>query len=207
MVDDPSAPGAAGVSAPHPAPTQPVPVQQVPGQPAGAHAQPAQPVPPAGAHPGAPGEAAGYPPGYAPPPGYGPPPGFAHPAPTSGVKVGGAVMWSLLSIAAIALAVSLEEDGQNGWESIGVWAGFAIVAAVATLVPAVRSNLNIDATRAWQISVAGAVGLASFWVLFVLPVIERNVSFLATLGVVAGGLAAWLAPGRPAPGPGADQSW
>ena len=184
-------------------------------QPGGAPPQPqSQPQGPAG-DPSQAGHipAPGYvpPAGYAPQPGYGPPPGFAQPAQPAeggGVKVGAPTLLSIISIAAIALAVSLEEDGRNGWEDIGVWAGFAIVAAVATLAPSLRSNLSLETSRAWQIGVAGAIGLAAFWVLFILPSIQQNVSFLATVGVVAGGLAVWLAPGRPEPsasGPG--QSW
>ncbi|MBA3281718.1 MAG: hypothetical protein H0U29_05760, partial [Acidimicrobiia bacterium] len=122
----------------------------------------------------------------------------------SGVRVSATVVWSLISIVSLALAVSLEEDGDNGWGRIGVWAGFALAAAVITLAPALRSQLNLSGERAWQVAVAGGVGLAGFWVLFVLPSISQNVSFLATVGCAAGGLAAWLAPGRPNPGP---QTW
>ncbi len=142
------------------------------------------------------------------PAGYGPPPGFAAAESSSGTKVGAGLLWSLLAAIALAVAVSVKEDGQNGWERIGVWAGFAIVAALATAAPAIRSNLNLDAEKAWKVAAAGAVGLAAFWVLFILPSIERNVSFVATLGCVAGAVAAWTAPGRPRPAPDdRGQTW
>lgn len=170
------------------------------------HAPPGQPGsgghPVAGPPPGYGQPGGGPPPGYGqpasgPPPGYGPPQGYPQPAVApSGVKLAGGVWWSLLAIVAIALAVSLFEDGDNGWGRIGVWAGFAIAAAVVTLAPALGEQLNLSAERAWQLAVAGGVGLAAFWVLFVLPSISQNVSFLATVGCAAGGLAAWLAPGR-----------
>ena len=124
-----------------------------------------------------------------------------------GASLSAGVAWSLVSIAAIALAVSLNEDGDNGWGRIGVWAAFAITAAVATLAPALRDQLNLKSTLAWQVGVAGAAGLAAFWVLFVLPSITQNVSFLATVGVAAGGLAAWVAPGRPGNPEAAGSTW
>lgn len=178
------------------------PTSTTPGQPGpppgwpGQHAQPAGQSAPGGQ------PAAGPPPGYGQPAG-GPPPGYAphgYPqsaATSSGVKLAGGVWWSLASIAAIALAVSLFEDGDNGWGRIGVWAGFAIAAAVVTLAPVLGDQLNLPRERAWQLAVAGGVGLAAYWVLFVLPSISQNVSFLATIGCAAGVLAAWLAPGRP----------
>lgn len=145
---------------------------------------------------------------YAPPPGFGPPPGFSQPAESSSVKIGAPMLYSAISVVAIVLAVSLKEDGRNGWDDIGVWSGFAIAAAAATMAPSLRSNLSMGVSRAWQVGLGGAVGLAAYWILFVLPAIERNVSFLATVGVVAGGLAVWLAPGRPdAPADGAGQTW
>ena len=108
---------------------------------------------------------------------------------------------ALLAVACVALAVSIEEDGDHGWGRIGVWAAFAIGCAVLTLAPAVRNQVSLAPDTAWRVATAGAVGLAGYWVLFVLPRIEMNVSFLATLGCAAGIFAAWQAPGRPA-GPG-----
>ncbi|CAN5590812.1 hypothetical protein BH10ACT1_BH10ACT1_15190 [soil metagenome] len=197
----PSPPSAPGPAGPPPGAAGPPPgwPGQLPGQQSSGQQPIGQPV-------------AGPPPGYGPPPGapgaYGP--AATAPAATSGssgVSVSAGVAWSLVSIAAIALAVSLNEDGDNGWGRIGVWAGFAIVAAVATLAPAVRDQLNLKSTLAWQIGVAGAAGLAAFWILFVLPSISQNVSFLATVGCAAGGLAAWLAPGRPGNAEAAGQTW
>lgn len=167
---------------------------------------PPTPAPPPG-HGPPPGYGA-PPPGYGgPPPGYGaPPPGYPAPPASGDTKVAAATWWALLAVVAIALAVSLPEDGDSGWGRIGVWAGFAIAAAVATLVPALRSSLNLGEERAWQVAVAGGVSLAGYWVLFVLPAITMNVSFLATVGCAAGGIAAWLAPGRPRPSAG-EPTW
>lgn len=142
-----------------------------------------------------------------PPPAQGPsvappPPGAAPaPAPASAGPPLASPWLGLVSVACVAVAVSLNEDGDNGWGRIGVWAGFAIAAAALTLAPAVRRQVSLAPDTAWRVATAGAIGLAGYWVLFVLPRIEMNVSFLATVGCAAGMFAAWQAPGRPA-GPG-----
>jgi hypothetical protein len=38
--------------------------------------------------------------------------------------------------------------------------------------------------------------LLLFWVLFVLPNVGSNTSLLTTIGVAAGAIAVWIAPGR-----------
>lgn len=147
-------------------------------------------------------------PGYGPPPGYGQAPGGYPTGPGTGPPggststVSGSTWWALLAVVGIAVAVSVPEDGSNEWKSIGVWAGFAIAAALATLVPAARDSLKLAPERAWQVAAGGFVGLAFFWILFVLPSISQNISFVATMAVAAAGLAVWSAPGRPSDGPG-----
>ena len=112
-------------------------------------------------------------------------------------NVAPSIWCSLVAIAALALAVSLNENGSNAWEHQAAWSVFALVCATVTFVPAMRASFKIDERRAWQIGAAGAIGLGVYWVLIVLPAISLNLSFLATVGCAAGGLAAWLSPGRP----------
>jgi hypothetical protein len=164
------------------------------------------------------------PPGSQPPPGYtappqpvAPPPGYSAPAPgyqqpgapaavpaatgpaAPAVKVSGPVLLSLLAAAGLAAAVFLKEDKVQGWDRYGVWGIFAIVAALATAAPSMAAQFKLTATRAWQVAVAGAVGVAVFWVLLILPSNEKNLSFVATAAMVLAALAAWQAPGRPNP--------
>lgn len=132
-----------------------------------------------------------------------PPPPPSEPSPATSVakvSLGGTAWFSLAAVALLAVAVSVKEDGDNGWGRFGVWAGFAIACAAVTLAPAVRERLGLSAASAWRVATAGGIGLAVYWVLFVLPWIEQNVSFLATLGCAAGAYAAWMAPGRPQSG-------
>lgn len=177
------------MSQPTPDPSQAPPPQ---GSPVPAYGPPgSQPPPGYGPSPAAPA------PGAQPPPGYGPPGGYpAQPGPAASTMAA-STWWALLAVVATALAVSIPEDGSNDWKSIQVWAGFAVVAALATLAPTARANLKLSAERAWQVALGGAVALGAFWVLFVLPDIGRNVSFAATIGVAAAGLAVASAPGRP----------
>ena len=97
----------------------------------------------------------------------------------------------------IVLALFLKEDGTSLWSDLGVaWSLFALVAVVLCLLPAVSKAVNLTERQAWQIAAIAAGALVFWWVLFVLPVINRNVSFLATLGVAAAGVAVWLSPGN-----------
>lgn len=139
-----------------------------------------------------------------PPP---PPPGApstaatpAAPASRTTMSLGGTAVFSLAATALIAVAVSVKEDGSNGWSRYGVWAAFAIGCAVVTLAPAARDRFGMSSVTAWRVANAGAIGLGAYWILFVLPWIEQNVGFLATLGCAAGIYAAWMAPGRPQSG-------
>ncbi|MGY6501117.1 MAG: hypothetical protein ACXIVQ_09545 [Acidimicrobiales bacterium] len=125
-------------------------------------------------------------------------PTVSPPPPARGsVDLRGTAWFSLLSAGLLAVAVSVPESGDHGWSRFGVWAGFAIACALATMAPSVRTQLKLSADNAWRVATAGGIGLAGYWVLFVLPWIELNVSFLATLGCAAGVYAAWTAPGRP----------
>jgi hypothetical protein len=86
----------------------------------------------------------------------------------------------------------------------------ALVAAALTFAPALETQLRLTPHRAWQIAAGAAAGLSLYWVLFVLPDIAKNTSLVTTLGVAAGIVVAWIAPGRllsgapPAP-PGAPR--
>lgn len=94
-------------------------------------------------------------------------------------------------------ALSIPENHRTGWKNLKLWAGFAVVAALVVLVPLIRDSFKMSQTRAWQVAAGGFAALCFFWVLFVLPSISQNTSFLATVSVVAAGLAVWLTPGRP----------
>ena len=81
--------------------------------------------------------------------------------------------------------------------SAPLWSIVAIVAAVATLLPALYTVVNVPARLAWTIGAVGAGYLVFWWVLFVLPDISLNVAFLCTLGVGAAVAAVLTSPDNP----------
>ncbi len=111
----------------------------------------------------------------------------------------------LVAVAAIVVGLLVKEsDGEglpsvNLWDrtSAPLWSIVAIVAAVATLLPALRSIVNIPPRLAWTIAATGAAYLVFWWVLFVLPSISLNVAFLASLGVAAAVAAVWTSSDNP----------
>jgi hypothetical protein len=106
--------------------------------------------------------------------------------------------WALgvISVAAVVVGLSVTEDHRTFWDLVNAWGAVAIVGAVLTLAPAVAPLLNRPARPAWQVAVCGAGALLLFWVLFVLPRVGSNVTLLLSVGVAAGVIAAWVAPGR-----------
>lgn len=102
----------------------------------------------------------------------------------------------LISLAGTVIGLSVSEDGANAWKSVHAWGGVAIVGALLTLAPAMAGSMNMTAQRAGQVALCGAGALLLFWVLFVLPAVGSNTSLIVTIGVAAGVIAAWIAPGR-----------
>lgn len=104
---------------------------------------------------------------------------------------------ALFGVVAVLVSQSITEGGVNSWTSLPTWAGFAAVAAFATLAPWVPGLPPALRGAAWRAAAVGAAALWLVWVLFVLPTIHRNVAFLYTLGIAASAWSVWCAPGRP----------
>jgi hypothetical protein len=151
-----------------------------------------------------------------PPPAATPPP--PAPAPSSTDPTGGVpaakgatvtltpgLVLGVVGIIAILIGLLLNESDGDGapseslWDrtSAPLWSIVAIVAAVATLLPALRSVVNVPARLAWTIGAVGAGYLVFWWVLFILPEISLNVAFLVTLGVGAAVAAVLTSPDNP----------
>ena len=176
-----------------------------PGGPGGPHPglpnAPTQHLPAPGRPPQAPPP--GYSPAGFPPPGMtsGPPPGMPpgppdRPAQRAGKATQAVGILALISLAATVVGLSVDENDRNAWDSVHAWGAVAILGAVLTFAPLLRSALNLTAQRAWQVAACGAGALALFWVLFVLPAAGSNTSLVTTVGAAAGIIAAWIAPGR-----------
>jgi hypothetical protein len=115
------------------------------------------------------------------------------------------LVFGVVAVAAIVIGLFIKESDSAGAPSVNLWdrtsaplwSIVAIVAAVATVLPALHTALNIPVKLAWTIGAVGAAYLVFWWVLFILPSISLNVAFLATLGVVAGVAAVWTSGDSP----------
>lgn len=167
-------------------------------------------LPPAGPPPGYQGPQGPPPPGGVPQ-GYGEPTvafsrpgrpaasGASQPGTEAGRKPAGSgavLVLGIVAVAAVVLGLTINENGHNAWDSVNAWGVLAIAAAAATLAPGLGRGIGLGPQRAWQVAVCGAGALVLFWVLLVLPGVGSNTSLLTTIGVAAGVIAAWLAPGR-----------
>ena len=115
------------------------------------------------------------------------------------MNVSAPMVFGIVAVIAIVLATFIKETDISFWDQFGgLWSLFAIAAAVLTLLPAVRTAVNVGADLAWKLAAGGATALVLWWVLFVLPSIGQpqvaNLTFLATVGVAAGVLAVWTSP-------------
>jgi hypothetical protein len=168
---------------------------------------PTQSLPLTGAPPEYPGSSAA-PGAFAGPEAAGP--GGPHfPAPPHPDAASHTAVWvlGLVGLVATVIGLSVKEDGHNFWDSVNAWGGLAILGALLTLAPVLRSALNLSAHRAWQVAAAGAGALGLFWVLFVLPAAGSNTSLITTIGAAAGVAAVWAAPGREADTGPQPQVW
>jgi hypothetical protein len=126
------------------------------------------------------------------------PPQYGGSAPQHPAAKAVQLVWTLglVSVAAVVLGLSLKEDGRNQWDTVHAWGGLAIAGAILTLAPAFGRSVGLTPQRAWQAATCGAGALVLFWVLFTLPSVGSNMSLVTTIGVAAGVIAAWVAPGR-----------
>ncbi|MGY1807526.1 hypothetical protein ACI8AF_09150 [Blastococcus sp. SYSU D00669] len=90
----------------------------------------------------------------------------------------------------------LRPDGEAPlWSAAPLWAAFATLAVLLSLLAAVRSR-QLRNDRAWNTAAAGLTALAVFWVLVVLPEATTNRGFVLTAALGCLGVALWLAPAR-----------
>jgi hypothetical protein len=130
---------------------------------------------------------------------------------TSGVARGATVtltpglVLGVVAVAAVVVGLFVKESDSAGAPSVNLWdrtsaplwSIVAIVAAAATLLPALHSAINVPARLAWTIGAVGAGYLVFWWVLFILPSISLNVAFLVTIGVAAAVAAVWSSADNP----------
>ena len=95
----------------------------------------------------------------------------------------------------VVAGLSIDEDGANAWDTVHAWGGLAVLGALLTLAPMLSSS-SLSPQRAWQISACGAAALACLGCCSSCPAPGSNTSLATTIGVAAGVIATWIAPGR-----------
>jgi hypothetical protein len=113
---------------------------------------------------------------------------------------------ALLGLGLVALAVALLEVGltldfgaESYWSAVPLWSGFATVCALLALVVFAAFYPAGDRLRsgpAWRVAAGGLVGVAVFWLLVVLPVVDTDRGFVLTAALAALGGALWVGPHR-----------
>jgi hypothetical protein len=101
----------------------------------------------------------------------------------------------VLSLVLLELGLTLDFGGESYWSTVPLWSAFATVCAVLGL-GAVAAALPL-ATRlasgtGWRVAAGGLVGLAVFWLLVVLPVVDSDRGFVLTMALAALGGALWI---------------
>lgn len=114
-----------------------------------------------------------------------------------------ALVLGIVAIAGVVLGLLLSADQETGfegtsasvsfWDQMGwTWAILGIVAAAATLLPLLGKSIGLSAKQVTSVVTIAAGVLGLWWVLFILPSINSNRAFLATVGVLAAAGAAWV---------------
>jgi len=99
----------------------------------------------------------------------------------------------IVAVAGVVLGLLIESDGVKLWDTMGwTWAVLAIAAAIAILALSLGGLVPVSKAVAAHVMAIAAGVLVLWWVLFVLPIVSSNSSFLATVGTLAGVGAAYL---------------
>jgi hypothetical protein len=107
---------------------------------------------------------------------------------------------TVLSVALLELGLTMRGgDLESYWQRIPLWSAFATACALlgllafAAFFPAGNEQRS---GPAWRVAAAGLVGLAVFWLLVVLPVVDSDRGFVLTAALAALGGALWVGPRR-----------
>jgi hypothetical protein len=110
-----------------------------------------------------------------------------------------AIGLAVLALVLLELGLAMEFGSFSLWSAVPLWSAFASVAALVGLLGAglgVSSAAKSRTGVAWRLGAAGLVGLAVFWLLVVLPVVDSDRGFLLTAALAALGGALWVSAER-----------
>jgi hypothetical protein len=105
----------------------------------------------------------------------------------------------VLCVLLLEVGLALHVDGATFWSVVPLWSAFATGCALLALVAFAASHSAGERLRsgsAWRVAAGGLVGLAIFWLLVALPVVDTDRGFLLTAALGALGAALWVGPHR-----------
>jgi hypothetical protein len=103
----------------------------------------------------------------------------------------------LLSVVTLELGLTLGFGAESYWSLLPLWSGFATVCAVLALLAFAAfypAGNRLRSGPTWRVAAGGLVGLAVFWLLVVLPVVDSDRGFVLTASLAALGGALWIGP-------------
>jgi len=105
---------------------------------------------------------------------------------------------ALVVLAVVLLEVGLgrEVGGESYWSVVPLWSAFATLCTLLGFVAFFPAGDRQRSAVAWRVAAGGLVGVAVFWLLVVLPVVDTDRGFLLTAALAALGGALWIAPLR-----------
>ena len=105
---------------------------------------------------------------------------------------------TVVSLALLELGLTMRGgELESYWQRIPLWSAFATVCALLGLVAFAAflpAGNQLRSGPAWRVAAAGLVGLAVFWLLVVLPVVDSDRGFVLTAALAALGGALWIGP-------------
>jgi len=102
-----------------------------------------------------------------------------------------------LALVLLELGLALDFGGESYWSVVPLWSAFATACALLALAAFVAFHRAGDRSGpAWRVAAGGLVGVAVFWLLVVLPVVDTDRGFVLTAGMAALGGALWVGSSR-----------
>jgi len=102
-----------------------------------------------------------------------------------------------LALVLVLLGLSLDFGTASFWSVVPLWSTFATLCALLGLVAFAAfypAGNRLRSGPAWRVAAAGLVGLAAFWLLVVLPVVDTDRGFVLTAALACLGSALWIGP-------------
>jgi hypothetical protein len=105
----------------------------------------------------------------------------------------------VLSAVLLEIGLALDFGAEAYWSTVPLWSAFATLCVLLGLLAfaaVYRAGSRLRAGAIWRVAAGGLVGLAVFWLLVVLPVVDTDRGFVLTAALATLGGALWIGPRR-----------